>query len=134
VEVAGLHLTGELPRPLEVLREDTGGQTVAGVVGERDRVLNLGERVTTTAGPNSSSYDIFISGFTSATIVGAYIAPCRVPPVTRRAPVETASLIHSSTRIASFSLTMGPTFTLSSSWLPTLSAATFGVRASRKSA
>src|SRR2546425_336637 len=48
--------------------------------------------VTATAGPNSSSHEIRISGFTSATIVGSYKAPCRRPPVTRRAPLATASL------------------------------------------
>src|SRR5437762_1923793 len=50
--------------------------------------------VTATAGPNSSSHEIRISGFTSATIVGSYKAPCRRPPVTRRAPLATASLTH----------------------------------------
>src|SRR2546430_507216 len=89
--------------------------------------------VTATAGPNSSSHEIRISGFTSATIVGSYKAPCRRPPVTRRAPLATASLTHSSTRIASFSRIIGPTWTAGSSWLPTFSAATFGRRASRKS-
>src|SRR5438034_992514 len=88
--------------------------------------------VTATAGPNSSSHEIRISGFTSATIVGSYKAPCRRPPVTRRAPLATASLTHSSTRIASFSRIIGPTWTAGSSWLPTFSAATFGRRASRK--
>src|SRR2546427_309556 len=89
--------------------------------------------VTAPAGPNSSSHEIRISGFTSATIVGSYKAPCRRPPVTRRAPLATASLTHSSTRIASFSRIIGPTWTAGSSWLPTFSAATFGRRASRKS-
>src|SRR6266446_5956651 len=89
--------------------------------------------VTATAGPKSSSPEIRMSGFTSATIVGSYVAPCRRPPVTSRAPLATASFTHSSTRIASCSRIIGPTWTAGSSWLPTFSAATFGRRASRKS-
>src|SRR3989454_2150944 len=89
--------------------------------------------VTATAGQNGSTHATLITGSTPATSAGSYRAPRRPPPVTRRAPLATASLTHSSTRIASFSRIIGPTWTAGSSWLPTFSAATFGRRASRKS-
>src|SRR6266705_1018666 len=65
--------------------------------------------------------------------IGAYMAPSRLPPVTTRAPLATASRTHSSTRTASFSRIIGPIWTLASSWLPTLSALTLGRSAERKS-
>ena len=74
-----------------------------------------------------------MSGFTSATMVGANTAPCRSPPVTTRAPPRTASFTQDSTLSASLVLIMALSFVSSAKGLPTLIASTRGLSASRKS-
>src|SRR5262249_49338407 len=44
VQVARLHLARELPRRLQILGEDAGGQTVVGVIRERDGLVDVVER------------------------------------------------------------------------------------------
>ena len=95
-------------------------------------MLSIG--VTATAGPKISSQEIFISGLTSATTVGEKIVPSRSPPVTTVAPAATASSIHSPTRTASSSRTIGPNSMPSSIGFPIFIFSTPSFNPSRKSA
>ncbi len=89
--------------------------------------------VTPTAGPNNSSREKRMLRSTSASIAGRTTAPSLPPPATSRAPAPTASWIQLSTRAASLSRTIGPTFTVSLIGSPVERASTLGARASRKS-
>ena len=64
---------------------------------------------TSITGPKTSLQETLASTGTSASTVGSKYEPLRLPPVSTLAPPATASLTHSSTRMAAASLIIGPT-------------------------
>src|SRR5262249_14368766 len=115
MEVARFRFAGKLHRPFDVLGKNTRRQSIDTVVGQRERFFDRVEGCYSNRWPEQ-----FVAGNTHVRMDisnhGRRIdrtAPS--PPPTSRAPPATASLIQSSTRAASLSLTMGPTFDCSSS-------------------
>jgi hypothetical protein len=69
--VTSLDLTGHIEGPFGIRAEDAATQSEIGVVGDLDRLAHVVVTRMVTTGPKISSRAIFMSGATSAKIVGS---------------------------------------------------------------
>jgi len=82
-------------------------------------------------GPNASSSRILRPRPTPSSRVASSMAPVRLPPHSKVAPAARASLIQSSSRVASFSSIIGPMKVVSSRGSPQIRARAFFTSRSR---